>query len=381
LASLTAGGLAAAAAPAAADGLARGKVGLIDWRDRAYGFSAYSRLWTSTPLTGQVIQRRAGDYIALLVTTDRAYVYKPSSDRWASTTYSGLVKGADASGTTALFWTGTGCYAIASVWSQWRYQSLLVGESVRGGGSAGSFAIVWTTQQGLAYNASSGQWASVPLPVPPVGGIASNGMGLVWTASRAYAFAPISSNWIDLQVDEPIGLTVASGNVGLVWGQAHASAYSQPLADWFAVGATEGPIIGGDAAGDVALVWTWCGAYAFNAGDGTWTALYNRMEDEGGDGGSVEPARPVEGTFAIDPNPCGVADLNLRLPGNEGWRVEIFDVTGRLLRDIDAPATPGGGVVRWNRTDDSGMPVGPGAYWIRAQSGARTEARRIVLLP
>jgi hypothetical protein len=359
------------AASAHADGIARGKLALVDWRDRAYGFSAYSQLWTSTPITGRVLQRKAGDYLAAIVAGDRVYAYKPVNDRWVATTYTGTWKGLEVSGSTAVGWSSTACYAIASIWTLWRAQPLAAGEVVRGGGSAGSFAVVWTTQQAYAYNASNGQWIAQPLAETSQGGIACNGMGLVWTSHRAYAFSPAANAWIELAEIDPIGFSAGSGNVCLVWSQETATAYSQPLQQWVTVAASEGPLAGGDAGGDVALVWNWSCAYAFNANTAQWSTLYR-------DAPGTAPPEPDEADFRVTPDPCVGSSLTLRLPAGEAWRLEVFDLAGRCLRRIENAA----GAIEWDRRGDDGVPLASGTYWVRAASAAgRVEARRIVLLP
>lgn len=366
---------------AQADGLARGMLAEQDWPGLAYGFSAYSQQWTSTPLVGTILKRDAGDYIAAILTTERAYAYKPANDRWICDLYDGHLCGLDADGTTAVYWTSSGCAAIASIWTVWRRESFGLGEVARGAGSAGCFALVWTTQRALAYNASTGQWQTQELLQPPLSGITSNGIGLVWTSRQAFAFCPTSDAWTEAGLVDPIGLCAGSGCVGLVWGEAEAAAYSQTTGAWCPVETPGGPFRSGAAHGRVALVWTDEDACAFNADTGQWTAI-GHVSGIGADDDETARLSDAPEVFGIDPNPCAGLQLRLRLPGRDAWRVAVFDLTGRQVRRIDVPGAVDGSTLAWDRTDDAGVPLPPGSYWIRAQSAAGSvEARRIVLLP
>jgi len=74
------------------------------------------------------------------------------------------------------------------------------------------------------------------------------------------------------------------------------------------------------------------------------------------------------------PNPTtGAVTLPFRLPETADVRVDLFDVGGRLVRELVLPnAGAGPQTISWNGLDTQGRPVASGAYWGRvvASSGA-----------
>ncbi|MBP8136719.1 MAG: T9SS type A sorting domain-containing protein [Candidatus Eisenbacteria bacterium] len=62
-------------------------------------------------------------------------------------------------------------------------------------------------------------------------------------------------------------------------------------------------------------------------------------------------------------------------------RAEVFDVTGQRVRVIvDGTFAPGQHETRWDGLDRTGRAVAPGLYYLRLQSGGRTESRKLVKL-
>jgi serine protease len=95
--------------------------------------------------------------------------------------------------------------------------------------------------------------------------------------------------------------------------------------------------------------------------------------------GSVDPRSTAR---LLSENPSrGEAALSLRLsrPGNV--RVQLYDVTGRLVRTLDRGSYPAGErVVRWDGKDDRGERVGSGVYFFHAETPDGVENRRVAVL-
>jgi aminopeptidase N len=87
----------------------------------------------------------------------------------------------------------------------------------------------------------------------------------------------------------------------------------------------------------------------------------------------VSPARP-------DPA-AGPTRLRLELPRAARVRLEVIDVTGRLVRAIDAGEMPAGANdVTWDGRDAGGRPAAAGLYWLRLRAGTDQAFRRVVRL-
>ena len=93
------------------------------------------------------------------------------------------------------------------------------------------------------------------------------------------------------------------------------------------------------------------------------------------------PAPPVVALHVrVYPNPATTTalGLSLRLTGDaEGYRGEIFDLSGRRLRRFSAAVN---GLAIWDGRDDDGRPVRPGLYFVRAEAGGRSAVARVVVL-
>ncbi|MDH3198005.1 MAG: T9SS type A sorting domain-containing protein [Candidatus Krumholzibacteria bacterium] len=78
-------------------------------------------------------------------------------------------------------------------------------------------------------------------------------------------------------------------------------------------------------------------------------------------------------------NPTTTIRYELDAPG--AVRLEVFDVSGRLVRTL-AGGTRGAGPhdATWNGTDDAGRAVASGVYYYRLTAGATTTTKRMVLL-
>ena len=83
------------------------------------------------------------------------------------------------------------------------------------------------------------------------------------------------------------------------------------------------------------------------------------------------------------PNPFNsVTSIRYDLPESACIDLEVFDVTGRLVRRrIDHKLKePGRHYIVWNGRNDKGRPAGPGIYFCRLSAGPETQIQRIILL-
>ena len=96
-------------------------------------------------------------------------------------------------------------------------------------------------------------------------------------------------------------------------------------------------------------------------------------------GRSAPPARAlaVAGRHPV----LGGTLLRCTLARAERVQVEIHDVTGRMVRTIDAGVlAPGAHEVAWDGRDQAGVAVAPGVYLARLASGGAAAATRVVKL-
>jgi len=75
------------------------------------------------------------------------------------------------------------------------------------------------------------------------------------------------------------------------------------------------------------------------------------------------------------------AVLALMMPHGGGALVQVYDVTGRLIRTLVSDELPAGTHrVTWDGRDDHGRPCASGVYLSRASCGDDTDVRKLVLL-
>jgi hypothetical protein len=359
-----------------AQGLAGSKVAVFGTATTGYGFSAYSGLWTSVPLDSPTEASMTSDFLGYLRTSTRAYAFNPTNNHWYSTAFAGEPKAQSVVGATAAVWTSDACYAISSSWAIWKSQAFTSNERPLGGSAAGSYAIVWTDINGYAFSSASGHWVPAGLASNPVGGLACSGFGLIWTNTTAYAFNPASQLWTAQDITASGGVSAdASGNVGLIWSGSTAYIYSATADTWQTFNFVSN-IWSGQARGDVAIIWDSYQVICYDANSDTYTTqpLPPPRDSE-----ASVPVHTAGFGFSVDENP-GVGSLSFRLPDDGKWKIDVVRVDGSLVRSFDAGPRAGSTQITWDGTDTQGYPVASGSYWVRAQSGAQAEARRVVLL-
>lgn len=61
-----------------------------------------------------------------------------------------------------------------------------------------------------------------------------------------------------------------------------------------------------------------------------------------------------------------------------GWSLELFDPSGRRIRNLGRFADPGEHRLDWDGRDREGRPLPAGVYFLRLRNGARVESQRIM---
>ena len=85
----------------------------------------------------------------------------------------------------------------------------------------------------------------------------------------------------------------------------------------------------------------------------------------------------------VAPNPAsGRARVTFAMAREGNAQVDVFDVAGKRVRTLaNGLYTPGLHSVTWDGLDSKGEPARPGAYFVRATSGALSSTRMIILRP
>ncbi|HMI31608.1 MAG TPA: T9SS type A sorting domain-containing protein [Candidatus Limnocylindrales bacterium] len=96
----------------------------------------------------------------------------------------------------------------------------------------------------------------------------------------------------------------------------------------------------------------------------------------------IEEAATLKTALTIAPNPSPGISRVLFAPGRgEVWRLEVFDLAGRLVREIGAGMGTGAREERrWDGRSTSGRRAPQGIYWIRLSAAGAHVSRRLVLL-
>jgi hypothetical protein len=88
---------------------------------------------------------------------------------------------------------------------------------------------------------------------------------------------------------------------------------------------------------------------------------------------ALEPPRP---------NPAGMrAEIRYYLPESGEALVEVFDLSGRRVREVFRGTTQAGSrAVFWDRRNDAGEKVAGGMYWVRLTALGEVKSRSLVVL-
>jgi len=82
------------------------------------------------------------------------------------------------------------------------------------------------------------------------------------------------------------------------------------------------------------------------------------------------------------PNPVRGESMALYYRSQTGApvRIQVVDVQGRVVRELETSVAGANGIVAWDTRDDAGRPVATGVYFARVISGAATTTGRVVVL-
>ena len=84
---------------------------------------------------------------------------------------------------------------------------------------------------------------------------------------------------------------------------------------------------------------------------------------------------------AASPNPfCSRTTLAYDLPQRVRVSLRVYDISGRLVRTLEAGAVQAAGSYSlvWDGRDDAGVATGAGLYFSRLETGGASQARRVV---
>jgi hypothetical protein len=100
---------------------------------------------------------------------------------------------------------------------------------------------------------------------------------------------------------------------------------------------------------------------------------------------SADPGSESRG-FALEqngPNPFAAATaIRFRIPAASKVRLEVFDVSGRLVKVLAEGKYPAGvHAVAWDKRDAAGRAASAGVYFYRLEAGTFRDQRKMVLLP
>ena len=97
--------------------------------------------------------------------------------------------------------------------------------------------------------------------------------------------------------------------------------------------------------------------------------------------GVAAPQARAGGLMPSAPNPfANTTALRFRLAAPAPYALGVYDGAGRRVTLLRGVGVAGANAVRWDATDDAGHRVRPGVYFVRLESGALAESRRVVVL-
>ena len=95
----------------------------------------------------------------------------------------------------------------------------------------------------------------------------------------------------------------------------------------------------------------------------------------------VAPGQMKTGVTSVRAMSDGLVELRYAIGSRSPMDLSIFDVRGRLVRNLrKGQSGPGEYVVRWDRKSDAGSRTSRGVYIVRLAAGGITESQKIVLV-
>lgn len=136
--------------------------------------------------------------------------------------------------------------------------------------------------------------------------------------------------------------------------------------------------------------------YLFRDANGSLTSEY-RLESVGLDGSSTflgpitvssvtdVETNPLPNNFALHhsyPNPFNpTTTIRFDLPRSSHVSIQIYDVQGRLVKDLINDMKPAGAhAIVWDATNNQAMPVSSGLYYIKMRAGDYQNVKRLMFL-
>lgn len=138
-------------------------------------------------------------------------------------------------------------------------------------------------------------------------------------------------------------------------------------------------LIGADGSADLE---TWRQPYTSGAGNEAPYSLWHTDTLKAAPPVAVEPALPAVRVIQAWPNPFNpTLNIQLEIPDATFGRVEIIDLTGRIVSVLhDGPLPAGRSLWTWNGRTDNNLSLPSGSYRIRATTNTTTTTKPITLL-
>ena len=256
---------------------------------------------------------------------------------------------------------------------------------------------------GLTVDATGSWWGDVTGPFDPSTGPPDHNPGGLgdqvsdYVAYRTWAAAPVTNQpptGFALVAPAP-GASEADGAVTFVW-RSSFDPEGSPIT--YELTADDDPAFGSPLVSVTGLADTTYDATGLPGGS---VPIYWRVvaRDAGGAGRTAVPQPSwftIESVVSVDPAPGviafrvlapypnpfrAMATLAFALPERAMVRVDVYDITGRLVSAVaQGEMEPGERSVRWDGRAASGRAAGAGVYFMRLTAGERVVTKRVVLL-
>ena len=95
--------------------------------------------------------------------------------------------------------------------------------------------------------------------------------------------------------------------------------------------------------------------------------------------GPETPVRPA--SLSAGPSPCfGNLGIECFVPGAGDYEVNVYDLSGRMVRSLEFQSTGGRESLLWDGRDDGGCRVAAGVYFLRLHSSGNSPVLQVVVL-